>query len=260
MKQLSALALVTLVTSVVAACSDDDNDTASSSTAASTTTSSVAAVAVDNCGVEIQDDDFSAGKALLQDSHLPAGDWARQATPACRWSLASGDMLTVDECVKIADARVPRPTGNAKRTWVDEQQGVRLDAQIELYPSRLTPDVVGRLVANPQFDICVENALTEQAADDPAVEIDDVEVSDFDTGIDPTELDVGFVDGTTVTMNVTRDGETEPVVMRAVMFGIGGVLGSVTATVEGDADEAAVDDLDWRATMRAAVEDMIAAF
>jgi hypothetical protein len=81
-----------------------------------------------------------------------------------------------------------------------------------------------------------------------------------DTGIDPAELDVGFVDGTTVTMNVTRDGETEPVVMRAVMFGIGGVLGSVTATVEGgDAVEAAVDDLDWSATMRAAVQDMIAA-
>jgi hypothetical protein len=164
MKHRSALALATLVTLVVAACSDDDNDTASSSTAASTTTSSVAAVAVDNCGVEIQDDDFSAGKALLQDSHLPAGDWARQATPACRWSLASGDMLTVDECVMIADARVRRRTGDAKRTWVDEQQGVRLDAQIELYPSRLTPDVVGRLVANPQFDTCVENANASASA------------------------------------------------------------------------------------------------
>ena len=113
---------------------------------------------------------------------------------------------------------------------------------------------------NPQFDLCIENALTEQAADDPAVEIDDVEVSDFETGIDPAELDVGFVDGTTVMMNVTRDGEAEPVVMRAVMFGIGGVLGSVTATAGGDADEAALDDLDWRATIRAAVEDMIAAF
>ena len=257
MKQLSALALVILCCrgvqrrrqrhSIVIDCRVDHN-------------SSVAAVAVDSCGVEIQDDDFSAGKALLQDSHLPAGDWARRATPACRWSLASGDMLTVDECVKLADARVARRTGNAKRTWVDEQQGVRLDTQIELYPSRATPDVVGRLVANPQFETCVENALTEQAADDPAVEIDDVEVSDFDTGVDPTELEVGFVDGTTVTMNVTGDGETGRVVIRAVVFGIGGVLGSVTATVEGDGDEAALDDLDWRATMRAAVEDMIAAF
>jgi hypothetical protein len=62
-------------------------------------------------------------------------------------------------------------------------------------------------------------------------------------------------------MNVTRDGETEPVAMRSVIVGIGGVLLSVTATtVDPETDEAALDEIDWPATMRAAVDDMVAAF
>ena len=276
MNSRAILALTAIVFFVAAACSDDsDNESTatstSSSTAASTTTTSGAApVAVDTCGVTTQDDDFSAGKALLQQQRLPDGDWIQQATPACRWSLDSNELLSVDECVKIADAKVDARTGNAKRTWVDEEQGIRLDAQIELYPSRVTPDVVGRLVTNPQFDTCVENVLAAQAADDPAVEIDDIEVRDFDPDVNPGDLAAGagpgfevtFVDGTTITMKVTHDGQTEPVVVRSVMFGIGGVLGSITATtLDGDPNaRPTVDKIDWPGTVRAAVDDMVAGF
>jgi hypothetical protein len=61
-------------------------------------------------------------------------------------------------------------------------------------------------------------------------------------------------------MTVGSGEEAEPVSARASILRLGGVIGTVVATATGSDAREAIDDLDWDATVRAAAQDMLAAF
>jgi hypothetical protein len=259
MKRVGALfALLSAGLSGVACSDDGGGDAAPASSSAPVT--SVAEPAATSCFSAAQDDDGFAQTALLADAHLPPGDWTRETRPACRWSFASADLLQIDACVDLAgptllDAR----TGNAKATWRDDTTGMRLDSQFELYPSATTPSAFALVLGDDSFDGCIAAALAAQAQGAPAVEITDVEIDEA-AGRSASSLQMDSVDGVTVAMTVGSGDDAERVSIRAITLRVGGVLGTVVVTATGSDGSEAIDRLDWDATVRAAAQDMLAAF
>jgi hypothetical protein len=175
-------------------------------------------------------------------------------------SFASADLLEVDACADLAgptllDAR----TGNAKASWRDGTTGVRLDSQFEIYPSANTPSAFALVLTDDSFDECLTAALAAQAEAAPPVDIADVEI-DQAAGPSAGALEVDSVDSVTVAMIVGSGEEAEPVSVRATTLRAGGVIGTVVATATGGGASEAIDRLDWDATVRAAAQDMLAAF
>jgi hypothetical protein len=213
------------------------------------------------------DDDVGARAGLLQESQLPAGDWTTRSTSSCRWSLSSQDLLSIPACASGAgDAEVleVEHTANARATWIRAGDRIRLEDRVEFYPGRQKPDAFRALLSGPGVADCFEAVVRRQAKQAPPVTVDDIEVSGYDLGVTPADLDVQyleFVRGVEITFTIQGDGETEPVTIRVVNYGAGGVVGLLTIIGTGaDARAPVLDAIDLANLVRTAAAHLLSMF
>jgi hypothetical protein len=258
---LAGVAIAGLVTVVVVANDPSDDTPATSAPAAEQ--------AADPCVDDDvpHDDDVGAREGLLQESQLPAGDWTARSTASCRWSRSSQDLLSIPSCAAGAgDAEVlaVEHTANARATWIETGGRIRLDSRVEFYPGRQKPDAFRALLSGPQAAECFEAAVRRQAKQAPRVTVDDIEVSTYDLGFSPAELEtqyLEFVQGIEITLTTRNDGGPEPVTIRVVNYGGGGVVGVLTVVGTGaDANTATLDALDLATVVQTAATHLLSMF
>lgn len=251
---LTAVAIAALVTVVVVA-----NDTGDE-TAATTT---MGAEAPDPCVDDdvFHDDDAGAEAGLLQESHLPAGDWTMRSTSSCRWSLSSQDLLEIPACAAAAggaEVLEIEHTANARATWLQAEGRVRIDARVEFYPGREKPDLFRAMLSAPAASAgCFEAAVRRQAGGMPRVTVDDIVVSDYDLGVIDAE-----VRGVEITFTTSSDDdEPEPVTVRVVNYGAGGVVGLVAVVgIGADAEGSTLDALDLATVVQSGAAHLLSQF
>lgn len=259
---LVGVAIAALVTVVVVA-----NDTTDETSA---TTASRSEEPPDPCTDDdvFHDDDIGAQEGLLQESQLPVGDWGMRSTSSCRWSLSSQDLLSIPACAAGAgDSEVleVEHTANARATWIQTGRRVRIDGRVEFYPGREKPDLFRALLSDPAASAeCFEAAVRRQAKEAPRVTVGDVEVGNFDLGLTAADANVAnleVVQGVEITFTMRSDDDPEPVTIRVVNYGAGGVVGLLTVIGTGaDASPATLDALDLPTVVRTAAAHLLSMF
>ncbi len=214
---------------------------------------------------EVNQDDEPAVEALLGLSQLLTGDWIIAETPPCPWALSADEILAVPACrAAAASANAPANdearNGNARTTFT-RSDDAQLDDRIEIYTSRQNVDALRAILAGPSMPACYTAAVQQRAAAEPSTGVDDIHVSRFAVEPDSTELglgfpategyaaDPGFAEGVEITFTRTSNGSTEPVAMRVITFGSGGIMSTVTLI---SATRADLDAIDLTDTVRAA--------
>ena len=205
---------------------------------------------------EFNQDDDGAVPALLQPSQL-AGDWTVAEMPPCPWALSADELLAVPEC-RAAAASADAPAndearnGNARVAYTSAD-GVQVDDRIEIYTSRQNVDAIRAILVSRSLPECYAQALQEHAGDDHGTTVDDVTVENFDLQVDPATLglgfpatedyaaDPGFVHGADVSFTSASEGSNEPIALRVITFGTGGLMSTLTLIGATPADVEAVD-------------------
>ena len=166
----------------------------------------------------------------------------RSAVPECRAAVASAGAPANDE------AR----NGNA-RVGYTAVDGIQIDDRIEIYTSRQNVDAIRAILVSPSLPRCYPRALQRHAADDHRSTVDDVSVTSFVVQPDAAALglgfpatkdyaaDPGFVHGVDVGFTTTSDGSSQPIAMRVITFGTGGLMSTLTVIGATPADVDAVD-------------------
>jgi hypothetical protein len=206
---------------------------------------------------EFNQDDDGAVQALLAPSQLDGGDWTSAELPPCPWALSAEELLAVPEC-RAAAASAGAPAndearnGNARVAYM-RADGIQIDDRIEIYTSRQNVDAIRAILVSPSLPTCYSRALQRHAADDHESTVDHVCVGSFDVQPDAAALglgfpatedyaaDPGFVNGVDVDFTTTHDGSSEPIAMRVVTFGTGGLMSTLTVIGPTAADVEAVD-------------------
>ena len=251
-----------LLTLVATGCADTKEP--GRATAASPSTLAPTSAVCNGDGEVNQDDEVAVG-ALLRLSHLPTGDWTVADTPPCPWALSADEILAVPAC-RAAASSVNAPAndearnGNARTTFTSSDDA-QLDDRIEIYTSRQNVDALRAILAGPSMPACYSAAVQHRAAAEPGTSVDDIHASRFAIETDATQLglgfpatdgyaaDAGFAEGVDITFTRTSNGSTEPVAMRVITFGSGGLMSTVTLT---GATRADLDAIDLTDTVRAA--------
>jgi hypothetical protein len=251
----SVVSTAWVVLAVLASGCSSGNGAARSST--TTLAGAAARGVVCNGANEVNQDDDGALSALLQRSQLPAGAWTTATTPPCPWALSTDELLRVPECrAAAASANAPANTehrnGNGRITFT-RRDGMQLDDRIEIYTSRQNVDALRAILAGPSMPACFTAALHRRAAEEPGTTVTNIRVNRFTVVPDAAALglgfpavggyaaDAGFADGVNIAFTRSRNGSSDPVAMRVISFGGGGLMSTVTLIGSTPAKVGAVD-------------------
>ena len=94
------------------------------------------------------------------------------------------------------------------------------------------------------------------------MKVENVEVTNHDLGLtaaDANAPNLEVVQGVEITFTTTRNGETEPVTIRLVNYGAGGVVGLVTVIGE-NAKTSTLDELDLAPVVRTTAAHLLSQF
>lgn len=206
---------------------------------------------------ERNQDDDGARVALLQRSDLPGGAWSQATTPPCPWALSADEILLVPACLDAAkDAAAPANdearNGNARVTFAGPG-GIHLDHRVEIFTSRQNVDAIRAILAGPSTSACYEAAVADRAKAEPGSAVTHVRVTRFAVRPDAAAMglgfpavagyaaDAGFAEGVDVAFTRSSGGSSQPVALRIVTFGGGGLMSTLTLIGSTAAELDAID-------------------
>ena len=238
---------------------DDDasQSAATSRPRASTTSSAPPDPIVCNGTDEFNQDDDGAVQALLQPSQLAAVTGPRAEMPPCPWALSADELLAVPEC-RAAAASADAPAndearnGNARVAYTSAH-GVQVDDRIEIYTSRQNVDAIRAILVSRSLPRVLRTSAAAARGRRPRQHGGRRSVENFDLQADPPRSASasppprtmppirGSCTERTSASPTTSEGSSEPIAMRVITFGTGGLMSTLTLIGATPADVDAVD-------------------